>query len=270
MSGRLTIAILTLNEARNLPRCFDHIPASYPIVLVDSGSSDGTLDIARARGARIYSNPWPGYAAQRNFALDHCAIDTMWTLYIDADEVFPLAFYDWFERWVDSPDTAQFDAGMIPSILIFKGVRLMHAPGYPIYHTRLLRTKTVRWVVNEPDFSEKIDAGARIINIEFAYDHYFYPGDLQAWMFKHIRYAGLETGIRRAPNAATTTRTRLSSALGETILRIPLRFIYHYFLRQGFRDGRAGFEYALIYTWFEATKYVLRCAGDRGAHPPQP
>ncbi|MBM3601029.1 MAG: glycosyltransferase family 2 protein [Alphaproteobacteria bacterium] len=269
MSGRLTVVILTLNEARHLPRCLDHVPEGYPIVVVDSGSTDGTLDIARARGARVFVNPWPGFAAQRNFALEACGIDTEWTLFIDADELFPSAFYEWFERWAAAPESAGCDAGMVASILVFKGVRLRHAPGYPIYHPRLARTAKARFFVNHTRFGESVAEGTPVIHIDIPYDHHFYDGDLVSWMHKHVHWASLEANPVWNAGAAITVRSRVSVALGRTWLRIPLRFIYHYFLKQGFRDGRAGFEYALIYTWFEATKYVVDRAGDLRAYPPR-
>ncbi|WP_256361237.1 glycosyltransferase [Methylomonas koyamae] len=72
----LTVVILACNEAANLPRCLAAIPERYPIVMVDSGSSDDTVAIAERRGCRVYHNPWPGFAEQRNFALQQCAIET--------------------------------------------------------------------------------------------------------------------------------------------------------------------------------------------------
>ncbi|MGZ8153237.1 MAG: glycosyltransferase, partial [Methylovulum sp.] len=65
----LTVVILTKNEEANLPRCLASIPEYYPIVIVDSGSTDNTIAIARNSGCRIYTNPWPGFADQRNFAI---------------------------------------------------------------------------------------------------------------------------------------------------------------------------------------------------------
>jgi glycosyltransferase involved in cell wall biosynthesis len=269
MTARMTIAILALNEARNLPRCLDHVPAGYPIVLVDSGSTDGTADIARARGARIYNNPWPGFAAQRNFALERCDIATEWTLFVDADELYPPAFYDWFERWAAGPDGAAHDAAMVASILVFKGVRLLHAPGYPIYHPRLVRTAGVRFFTNHTGHGESVPETARIAHVDIPYDHHFYDGDLKTWMRKHIHLGALEIEPRPTAGTAMTARGRLSVALGGSVLRIPLRFFYHYLFKGGFRDGRAGFEYALMYAWFEGTKYVLRRAGGNDP-PPRP
>jgi len=133
----LTIVILTKNEQANLPGCLTAIPERYPIVIVDSGSTDNTLAIANSRACRVYINPWPDFAEQRNFAINQCAVGTPWLLFVDADEIYPQAFYDWFESGM--ADTGSIDVLMVPSILYLRGKRLNHAPGYPIYPIKISR-----------------------------------------------------------------------------------------------------------------------------------
>ena len=130
----LTIVILTKNEQANLPGCLAAIPERYPIVVVDSGSADDTVAIAASRNCRIVTNPWPGFAEQRNFAINKCDIVTPWILFVDADEIYSQAFYDWFESKIVNSDA--LDVLMVPSILYLRGTRLSHAPGYPIYRCR--------------------------------------------------------------------------------------------------------------------------------------
>jgi len=122
----LTVVILTQNEQANLPGCLAAIPERYPIVIVDSGSTDNTVAIAKSRSCRIYTNPWPGFAEQRNFAIKLCGISTPWLLFIDADEIYPQTFYDWFESGMGGTDT--LDVLMVPSVLYLRGKRLNHAP----------------------------------------------------------------------------------------------------------------------------------------------
>ena len=156
----LTIVILTKNEQANLPACLTAIPERYPIVIVDSGSTDDTLAIANSRACRIYTNPWPGFAGQRNFAIKQCAISTPWILFVDADEIYPQAFYDWFESEMTKTDS--LDVLMVPSILYLRGTRLSHAPGYPIYHPRLVRRETARFVSNHTGHGEAVINTCRI------------------------------------------------------------------------------------------------------------
>jgi len=255
----LTAVILTKNEARNLPRCLAAIPGRYPVVIVDSGSDDETIAIAREHGCAIYQNPWPGFAEQRNFAIDHCDIVTPWILFIDADEVYPGTFYAWFEA--DVATTESIDVVMVPSILYLRGKRLNHAPGYPIYHPRLVRRAAARFVRNHTGHGESVIDTCRLAHAEIPYEHFFYHGEIIAWMHKHIDKAAQEVCLRPTAGAVMTTRGRLSVWLGRSALRIMARFLYHFVLRGGFLDGRAGLEFALMFAWYEATIYMQAKAG---------
>jgi len=255
----LTVVILTQNEQANLPRCLDAIPARYPVVIVDSGSTDATLAIAESRGCRIYTNPWPGFAEQRNFALNRCAIGTPWILFVDADEIYPSAFYDRFEAEMAGSDA--LDVLMVPSILYLRGKRLGHAPGYPIYHPRLVRRESTRFVRNHTGHGEAVINSCRIGYSDIPYDHYFYHGEIIEWMHKHVGKAAQEVRLQPTQDAVMTTRGRLSVLLGRSWLRVLGRFLYHFVFRGGFRDGAAGLEFALMFTWYEATIYMQAKAG---------
>lgn len=250
----LTVVILTRNEAVNLPRCLAAIPPRYPIVILDSGSSDDTLTIAKNRACRIYSNPWPGFAEQRNFALGQCDIDTPWLLFVDADEIYPAAFYEQFDAGL--LPIHEIDVLMVPSILYLRDKRLNHAPGYPIYHPRLVRRETTRFVRNHTGHGEAVIDSCRLAYTDIAYEHYFYHGEIIEWMHKHVDKAAQEVQLKPTSGAVMTTRGRLSVLLGRSWLRVLARFMYHYLLRAGFLDGRAGLEFALMFTWYEATIYV--------------
>lgn len=255
----LTVVILTQNEQVNLPRCLAAIPERYPIVIVDSGSTDQTLDIAARHGCSIFTNPWPGFAEQRNFAIHRCAITTPWLLFVDADEIYPQAFYDWFESDIAGSDA--LDVLMVPSILYLRGQRLSHAPGYPIYHPRLVRRETTRFVQNHTGHGEAVINTCRVGYSEIPYDHYFYHGEIIEWMHKHVGKAAQEVQLKPTQEAVMTTRGRLSVLLGRSWIRILARFFYHYLFRGGFMDGAAGLEFALMFTWYEATIYMQAKAG---------
>ncbi len=257
----LTIVILTKNEQANLPSCLEAIPERYPIVIVDSGSTDDTVEIAASRNCRIYSNPWPGFAEQRNFAINQCAISTPWILFVDADEIYPQAFYDWFEAELECNDT--LDVVMAPSILYLRGKRLNHAPGYPIFHPRLVRRETTRFVQNHTGHGEAVITTCRIGYSAIPYRHYFYDGEIIEWMHKHVDKAAQEVELKPTTDAVMTKRGRLSVLLGRSWLRIIARFLYHFVFRGGFLDGFAGLEFALMFTWYEATIYLQAKAGNQ-------
>jgi glycosyltransferase involved in cell wall biosynthesis len=250
----LTVVILTKNEEANLPGCLAAIPERYPVVIVDSGSTDATLAIAKDKSVTVYHNAWPGFAEQRNFAIHQCGIGTPWILFVDADEVYPPSFYDWFESGMAEKDS--IDVWMVPSILYLRGKRLSHAPGYPIYHPRLVRRETTRFVQNHTGHGEAVINSCKIGYSDIPYEHYFYHGEIIEWMHKHIDKAAQEVQLKPTTNAVMTTRGRLSVLLGRSWFRIAARFFYHYVFRGGFLDGAAGLEFSLMFTWYEATIYV--------------
>lgn len=252
----LTVVILTQNEQHNLPGCLAAIPERYPIIIVDSGSTDNTVAIAQKHGCRVVFNPWPGFAEQRNFAIRQCAIDTPWVLFIDADEIYPPAFYDWFETEMAGTGADAPDVVMVPSILYLRGKRLDYAPGYPIYHPRLVRRETAVFVRNHTGHGEAVTDSCRIGYTDIPYEHYFYRGEIIAWMHKHIDKAAQEVDLQPTQGAVMTQRGRLSVLLGRSWFRIIARFLYHSVFRGGFLDGRAGLEFALMFTWYEAAIYV--------------
>lgn len=256
----LTVVILTRNEAKRLPTCLAAIPDGYPVLVLDSGSDDDTLAVATAAGCVVASNPWPGFAAQRNFALDRCGIASPWVLFVDADEIYPAAFFNWFEREGHRRD--DFDVAQVTSILVFAGRPLRHAPGYPIHHPRLVRRGAARFVPSPSGHGETVGAGTRMIAVDIPYDHHFFDGDISVWMRKHVGLAMQEAFPRDPGGGHVSARTRLQGMV-PGLLRVLARFAYHYGLRGGFRDGRAGLEYAAMYAWFEATKLVIRLNGRR-------
>jgi glycosyltransferase involved in cell wall biosynthesis len=262
MSGQaLTVVILTKDEQDNLPRCLSGIPENVPIVIVDSGSTDATILIAKNHGCTVFANPWPGFAEQRNFAIERCGITSPWILFVDADEIYPAEFYDWFESEIMASDSV--DVVMVPSILYLRGQRLNHAPGYPIYHPRLVRRDTVKFVTNHTGHGEAVLDNCRIVYGSIPYHHYFYHGEIIEWMHKHVGKAAQEVRLQPTAGAVMTTRGRLSVWLGRSALRVFARFLYHFVFRGGFLDGAAGLEFALMFTWYEATIYVQSRARSR-------
>ena len=259
----ISVVILTCNEAHHLPGCLAALPRGLPVLVVDSGSRDDTVAIAQAHGCRVATHPWEGFAAQRNFAMESGGIETPWVLFVDADETYPATFFEWFVREV--ADDLAVDAVIAPSRLFLRARRLDHAPGYPIYHPRVIRRGRLRFLTNHTGHGESIPADAVTRIAPVPYDHHFYQGEIIAWMHKHVGKAAMEVALKPTCGAQLTRRGRLSLMFGRSWLRIPARFAYHYLLRGGFRDGRAGLEFALMFAWYEATIYLQRMA-NRANH----
>lgn len=241
-------------KQKGCPFALERFPPRYHVIVLDSGSEDETVSIAEKNGCTVYTQPWLGFAGQRNFALKHCAIKTGWVLFVDADEFYPPEFFTWFES---KPALLEsIDVLMVPSWLVFCGKRLRYAPGYPIYHPRLVLCGTSPFTVGYAGHSETVLPEVRVAYGSIPYDHLFYNGDIGAWMHKHIQLAGLEAAAVPS-TGALTSRARLSLLLGKSFLRVPVRFVYHYIVKTGFRDGWRGLFYSLMYAWYELTKYLL-------------
>lgn len=267
MTKLITVVILTKNEENTLGRCLAAIPPDYPVLVLDSGSSDRTLSIAECHGCRVHQHGWEGYAQQRNHALERCGIETPWVLFIDADEVFPKAFFEWADGALER-ELATVDAVMVPSYFYLRGKRLKYAPGYPVVHARLLRRETVRFLSHhEGGFGENIQAGCRIAYGRIPYEHYFYDGELLEWLHKHVDHANREIRVNHQ-GITLNPRKRLSLLLGNSFWKAPARFVYHYLIRGGFLDGKEGLEFSLMFAWYEATKFLLARYG--GGPSPQP
>lgn len=252
-TAKITIVILTKNEEEDLPQCLESIPRQYPIVVVDSESLDKTVSIATESGCQVKERKWSGFADQRNFALHECNISTEWVLFVDADEIFSSQFYDWLNETINRGD---FDVAMVPSQLIFDGTPLRYAPGYPIYHPRLVR-RSVNFVTNHTGHGETVSEPVRVIKAPYGYKHYFFDGDYYGWALKHVGLADKECNIKIDNSKCSTLRSRLSTFFGNSPFRFIMRFIYHYVLRRGFLDGRAGLNYSIMYSWYEFTKFLL-------------
>jgi glycosyltransferase involved in cell wall biosynthesis len=244
----VTVVILTFNEASNIGACLEAIPEPWPVLIVDSGSTDHTCSIAEAAGARVEHRPWSGFADQRNHALAACGVQTPWILFIDADERYPVAFFNWMRVAVGPVGV---DAFNVPSTLFLDSRPLRHAPGYPILHPRLVRRGRVRFIANHAGHGEALEP-CRVALAPIGYDHFFQDGDLEPWLRKHIGLAALEAD---AKGIATTRRGRLArwAPAGPALAR----FAYHYLIRLGFLDGKAGLRYAAMYAWYELAIYLI-------------
>jgi len=180
----LSVAVITLNERDNLPRCLDSVaPLAGEIVVVDSGSTDGTVELATNYGARVLHRDWPGHVAQKNRALEACS--EPWVLCLDADE--PLSselaenLRDLFSRG-DPP----LDGYLVNRRTFYLGDWIRHA-WYPEWRLRLVRrSASPRWQGRDPhDF---LTVQGRTARLRGDLLHYSYR-DLEDHFTRTVRYA---------------------------------------------------------------------------------
>src|SRR5687768_13967296 len=139
---KITATIITYNEERNIARAMESLRCCDEIVVVDSGSSDRTAEIAEKLGARVIESPWGGYARQKNYAADCATHD--WILSIDADEALSEALEG--EIWHIRKNGPQFDGYTMPRMAQYLGKWILHSGWYPDRKVRLYDRRKARWV----------------------------------------------------------------------------------------------------------------------------
>ncbi|WP_347100782.1 glycosyltransferase family 2 protein [Sagittula stellata] len=259
---KVSALILTYNEEINIRRCLASLEGIGDVVLIDSGSTDATLKVAREMGARILTRPFDNFANQRNHGLEEGGLVHEWVLHLDADEELTPEFRAALST-LDAPET--INGYRVPSKTMLNGKWLKHAGMYPTYQVRLghrdrLRFKQVGHGQREDCPPECVDT------FDEPYLHYNFSHGLVKWFAKHIRYAEDEAAQmraeaeQRAPLSAVfsrdgTERRRAMKAVVNRLpvwLRPPLRFFQVLLLRRGILDGRAGVQYALMLSAYEA------------------
>lgn len=254
-----------MNEEANLSACLSSLSWCDDIVVLDSGSSDRTLDIARAHGARIITRPFDNFANQRNFGLDCGQFRHAWVLHLDADEISTPDFRAAISSLVPVDGV---DAYNIPSKMMLFGRWMKHAGMYPAYQVRLGHRDRLRFLQVGHGQQEDLPP-ERLRVLDVPYLHYSFSHGLFDWLQKHTRYARDEAalieqcrqqGVALPVGHGQTSLRRWAKANAARLpvaARPALRFFYVYFLKQGFRDGRAGFAYALMLAVYEGMTAVL-------------
>lgn len=242
MSGKLTATILTRNEAHNIGDCLDSLAQlADEIVVLDSGSTDNTCDIARARGARVMvdDGPWPGFGAQKNRALDQARGD--WVLSIDADERVTPELAKAIRAAIARADA---DAYAIPRLSQFCGAWVHHSGWRPDYVVRLFRRGKARFSDNL--VHERLEVTGQVGRLRASLLHYSYTSTEQVQR-KSIQYA--EAGARELAERGKRVGP-LSPALHGT-----WAFIRTLLLRRGFLDGATGWAIARMNAAVSYRKY---------------
>jgi glycosyltransferase involved in cell wall biosynthesis len=246
-----------------LQRCLDSVAWSDDVVVVDSGSSDDTVEIARASGARTVVRAFDTFAGQRNFAMEAGDLRHPWTLHLDADEVVGDELRDEIRAIAANPSPA-FPVHRVPSRLMFMGEWLRHAGMYPAYQVRFGRTDSLRFV--DYGHGQREVQGPELVGTcSAALEHYNFSKGINDWFARHLQYARREAqqALKEAGDAVPlrhlwgqdpTLRRRTAKQLAYRMpMRPLLRFLYIYVIKRGFLDGTAGFRYAAmiaIYQYF--------------------
>ncbi|HHH44564.1 MAG TPA: glycosyltransferase family 2 protein [Gammaproteobacteria bacterium] len=260
----VSVLILTLNEEANLPRCLESLAWTDDVVVLDSGSSDHTQELARKAGARVEFRAFDNYAAQRNYGLNEIEYKYPWILMVDADELVPDELAGEIRAAVSScPDDVSMFRMRRKDFLM--GKWLKHSSGYPTWFGRLIRGGCVRV---ERSINEEYCTDGKVISLEHHLHHYPFNKGLHAWFEKHNRYSTMEAELKfQAAPVGPGWRKLFSpdpvlrrKAQKELVYSLPGRplivFTAFYFLRGGLLEGRAGFMLSMLKAIYE---YMIVC-----------
>ncbi len=256
-----SLLILTLNEEQNLPRTLASIRDCDDIVVLDSGSTDRTPEIARAAGARVVVNRFENFGQQRNFAHTDIAFRRDWVFHLDADERFTPELFNECSR-VAAENPSAIDGFFVAPRMIFRGRWIPRCTDFPAYQARFAHVKRFRFV--QTGHGQREAAGMRLRKLQANYLHDLSSQSEAELLEKHRRYARQEAAAflaRAEDSSPLNLRLRSTDplvrrrALKELSHHFParglLRFIYQYITRGGFLEGAPGFAYCRVMAQYE-------------------
>lgn len=277
----LSVIILTYNEKLNIEACLQSVADwAGEIFIVDSGSTDRTLEIARRYTAGIVSHPFENYSQQRNWAQSNLPLPYDWVFHIDADErvsrELAKLLADFFQRGGNDEVVGL----LVRRRIVFMGRWIKHGGLYPTYHRRIFRKDVGRCEDREYDQHFIVDGRVKTLEADLVE---VTASSLSSWTQRHDRWAGMEAlRLLRAVESSRDDvvhpslfgspierRRWLRASLYERsplFLRALLYFLVRYVVRGGFLDGIPGLIYHVLHGfWYrfytDARLYELLQSG---------
>jgi glycosyltransferase involved in cell wall biosynthesis len=250
----LSVAIITLNEEANLARTLGSVQFADELIVVDSGSTDRTLEVAKSFGAKTFTEPWKGFAKQKNSAIEKCV--GTWVLSLDADEELTVELQREISRMLeaDSEALAPINGYRLRLRHVFLGRWMRHGGYYPDFKLRLFRrlnSSGVACFTDRPVHeSVQISGGVETMKNDFL--HHGYP-DLNIYLEHMNRYSSLGGQIVAAKGKVS----RSWVAFCWNVALVPmLTFVWNFGFRLGFLDGREGLLLHLYHSAYVSWKYA--------------
>jgi glycosyltransferase involved in cell wall biosynthesis len=238
---KISATIITCNEERRIARTIESLRCCDEIVVIDSGSTDRTVEIARQLGARVVESAWTGYAKQKNLASAQAAND--WILSLDADEALSEALEA--EIWQLRKNGPQFDAYTMPRMAQYLGRWILHSGWYPDRKVRLYDRNKAAWV---GEFvHESVQPRGTVGHLKSNILHYTCDS-----VSEHVRTLDGYTTL-----AAEEVVSRGQRVAWYNLLFEPLwTFLRTYLLQRGFLDGQEGLMIAYMAAMYTFLKYA--------------
>ncbi len=252
----ISVLILTFNEEANIRDCLDSVWSwADEVFIVDSGSTDKTLKIAREYTDRIYAHAFQTFAQQRNWTQDNLPINNEWVFHLDADERVTPELADELNRIFNT--TVNADGFMVPRRTIFQGRWIRYGGHYPVYHLRVFKKDKGR--SEERFYDQNYIVRGTVLKINADIVNWLNP-DVLAWKDRHRKWALMEAreilynkdrqmNIKFFGNPIE----RRNWLRYNVYYRLPLfirpffYFFYRYILKLGFLDGRQGLTFHFLH-----------------------
>lgn len=274
----VSVVVLARDEEPNIRRCLASVAWADQVVVVDSGSADATVPIARSLGAQVVEQRWLGYSAQREFALRLGLLRHDWVYFVDADQwISPQLAAEVAER-LREPSCAGFAHRLR---LVFQGTWIRHCGWYSgSWNVQLMDRRLARYDGSQIGERVCLDGDMQRLDNDIV-DEDRKP--IAAWLHKHIRYAELEAerrgrpeplparvrALRRKEDVRPLARAVLKDVVFPAVPAKPAAlFLYMYFARLGLLDGRAGLRFCFYHAWHEATVGAVLAEHGRGRPEP--
>ncbi len=277
----VTAIILARNEAPNIVRAVGSVGWCEQVVVVDSGSTDDTVELARRSGAAVWHIPWRGYAGQRQQAMMSPEVRHDWVFFLDSDEWVSTTLATEIASRLGTEECVAYSQRRR---FVFDGRWIAHSGWYAnSWQARLLDRRAASFD-DSVNYGERASVAGPVARLAADLIDEDRKG-LAAWLRKHVHYAELEAQRRTAQPALRERISRIrreirhpgrsTRPLGRSIAKdvvfplVPAKpaalFCYMYVLRAGWRDGRQGLLFCLYYAWYELTVGALARAGHTGA-----
>lgn len=236
---KLAILILTYNEEKNIADCIRSADFADEIVIVDSGSTDKTQEIAESLGAKIFTHPMENFAAQRNYALT--VTDADWVFYLDADERLTTEAAKEIMAAVKTNEPAAYAIKRINYLFKRRQMHGAHKPDWPL---RLYPRRAVKW---SGAVHESAEVSVPKKRLQSSMHHYTY-NDWDTYFAKANKYTSLAAKEMRE-------RGKKASLIDITIHPV-FAFFRAYILKAGFLDGAFGFVFSVLHAQYVFNKYI--------------
>jgi glycosyltransferase involved in cell wall biosynthesis len=251
---KISATIIAFNEEANIREACASLEWADEIIVVDSGSTDKTCDVAAACGARVINKDWPGFAAQKQFATDQAAHN--WIFSLDADERVSEELKASIAELSKRDETKLADGYRIPRRSYYQGRWIKGGGWYPDWQLRLFRKSRGRWQPRRIHESVKMDSNARVEKL---------GGDILHYSVRDSAHHHRMIGERYAPLAAQqmfeegrrTSHLKIATAA-------PAAFLRSYLLKGGFRDGLAGLSIAGFAAHHAFLKHLMLWEKQKG------